>query len=97
MEQSKENLVVVFFTIMDCSRGLGPCHMVAPEFEKLLQENPDIFFFKMCIDAPFTGRILLNCGIYMPTFQFFRDGKKVDELELRLQGAITIPALSAKV
>ena len=33
-----------FFTIMDCSRELDPCHMVAPEFEKLPQEYPGIFF-----------------------------------------------------
>ena len=77
--------------------GLGPCHMVAPEFEKLPQEYPGIIFFKMYIDAPFMGRILRSCGIHMPTFQFFRDGKKVDELELRLQGETTFPALSAKV
>jgi len=51
----------------------------------------------MYIDAPFMGRILRSCGIHMPTFQFFRDGKKVDELELRLQGEKTFPALSAKV
>jgi thiol-disulfide isomerase/thioredoxin len=71
--------------------------MVAPEFEKLPQEYPGILFVKMYIDAPFQGRILINCGIHMPTFQFFRDGKKVDELELRLQGANKFPALSTKV
>jgi thiol-disulfide isomerase/thioredoxin len=91
------NLVVVVFPIMDCSRGLGPCHMVAPEFENLPQEYPCIIFVKMYIDAPFQGRILINCGIHMPIFQFFRDGKEVDELELRLQGSKTFPILSAKV
>ena len=71
--------------------------MVAPEFEKLLQEYPGVILVKMDINAPCQRRIFINCGIHMPTFQFFRDRKKVDELELRLQGAKTFPALRAKV
>lgn len=71
--------------------------MVAPELEKLSQEYPGMIFVKMYIDAPFERRTLINCGIHMPTFQFFRDGKKLDEVELRLQGAKIFWALSAKV
>ncbi len=37
-----EKLVVVFFT-MNCGRE-GLCNMVAPEFEKLLQEYSGVIF-----------------------------------------------------
>ncbi len=100
-EQSKEKLVVVFFTVtMDCSRGLeGPCHMIVPEFEKLSQEYSGAIFVKMDVDAPFHGRILSMCSVHkhMFTLLFFKDGQKVDELKLWLGKAQQIPALREKV
>jgi hypothetical protein len=53
----------------------------------------------MDINAPFHVRILSRCGvhIHMPTLLFFKDGQKVGELRLRLEGSKQFPALRAKV
>lgn len=53
--------------------------MVAPHFEAMSKENPNVIFVKVDVDAQ--DKIAQMCGIRaMPTFQFFKDGKKVDEL-----------------
>jgi len=45
---------------MYCSRGLeDPCHMIVPEFEKLLQDYSGTNCVKMDVDAPFHRRILV--------------------------------------
>jgi hypothetical protein len=85
---------------MYCSRVLeDPCHMIVPEFEKLLQEYSGTTFVKMDVDAPFHRRILSMCGIHrqMYTLLFFKDGQKVNELKLRLGKSKQIPALREKV
>lgn len=53
--------------------------MVAPHFEAMSKENPNVIFVKVDVDAQ--DKIAQMCGIRaMPTFQFFKGGKKVDEL-----------------
>ncbi|KAL3810906.1 hypothetical protein ACHAXA_008756 [Cyclostephanos tholiformis] len=75
MEQSKEKLVVVDFTASWC----GPCRMVAPEFEKMSKEFPNVIFVKVDVDAQ--QGIMQECGINcMPTFQYYKGGVKVDEV-----------------
>jgi thioredoxin 1 len=65
--------------------------MVAPEFEKLSKEYPGAIFVKVDVDAQ--EGISQMCGIRaMPTFQFFKNGEKVDEL----MGA-NVQALKTKV
>mmetsp|Transcript_47831 Transcript_47831/g.101613 ORF Transcript_47831/g.101613 Transcript_47831/m.101613 type:complete len:106 (+) Transcript_47831:135-452(+) len=87
MEQSKEKLVVVDFTASWC----GPCQMVAPHFEAMSNEFSNAIFVKVDVDAQ--DKIAQMCGIRaMPTFQFYKDGNKVDEL----MGA-NIGALKQKV
>ena len=84
---------------MYCSRGLeDPCHMIVPEFEKLLQDYSGTNFVEMDFDAPFHRRIFL-CVAATSTciLLFFMDGQKVDELKLRLGKAKQIPALREKV
>ena len=52
--------------------------MIAPVFEKMASENPDITFVKVDVDD--AEDIAAACGISaMPTFQFYREGKKIDE------------------
>lgn len=53
--------------------------MVAPEFEKMANEFPGAVFVKVDVDAQ--ANISQMCGIRaMPTFQFFKNGVKVDEV-----------------
>lgn len=65
--------------------------MVAPHFEAMSNEYSNAIFVKVDVDAQ--DKIAQNCGVRaMPTFQFFKDGAKVDEL----MGA-NVAALKAKV
>ena len=53
--------------------------MVAPIFAKMAEETPNVIFVKVDVDTQ--DKIASMCGIRaMPTFQFYKDGKKVDEL-----------------
>jgi len=81
-------LVVVDFTATWC----GPCQQIAPRFEELSKEhNPDIEFVKVDVDD--VNDIAARQNIKaMPTFQFFRNGDKIDEL----QGA-NVPHLKEKL
>ncbi|KAI5629831.1 thioredoxin [Silurus asotus] len=69
-------LVVVDFTATWC----GPCQMIGPIF-KALSENPDnanVVFLKVDVDE--ANDVSSHCGIKcMPTFQFYKNGKKIDE------------------
>ncbi|XP_034020838.1 thioredoxin-like [Thalassophryne amazonica] len=73
----KENeLVVVDFTATWC----GPCKMIAPQFEALskMPENSKVVFLKVDVDD--VEEVSQKCNIScMPTFQFYKNGKKVDE------------------
>eukprot|EP01082_Thalassiosira_pseudonana_P008212 g7358.t1 g7358 contig24:427857-428389(-) len=75
MEESKSKLVVVDFTASWC----GPCQMIAPHFQAMADENPNVTFVKVDVDA--MDKIAQMCGVRaMPTFQFFKGGEKVDEM-----------------
>merc|ERR1719498_398433 len=69
-----DKLVVVDFTASWC----GPCQRIAPVFAKLQEEMPDIVFVKVDVDE--NEETAGACNIQaMPTFQFYKDGKKVHE------------------
>lgn len=54
----------------------GPCRMISPRFEALSEKFPSITFVKVDVDQ--AGEIAQNMQISaMPTFVFFKDGKKV--------------------
>jgi len=69
-----DKLVVVDFTATWC----GPCQNIAPVFIKLAEEMPDVVFVKVDVDE--NDEVAGECGISaMPTFQFYKNGKKLDE------------------
>ena len=68
-------LVVIDFTATWC----GPCKMVGPKFVELAPEFPNTVFVKIDVDE--NAEAAEACGISaMPTFQFYKDGAKVDEV-----------------
>ena len=72
---ASDKLTVVDFTATWC----GPCQRIAPIFEKMAEEMPDVQFVKVDVDA--NSETAQACGIScMPTFQLYKAGAKVDEL-----------------
>jgi len=54
--------------------------MMAPIFEKWEEEYPTIKFVKVDVDE--SEDVSQKCGIQaMPTFQFFKDGVKIQEIK----------------
>ncbi|TRY95913.1 hypothetical protein DNTS_021433 [Danionella cerebrum] len=67
-------LVVVDFTATWC----GPCQSIAPFFKDLAQKNPDVVFLKVDVDD--AQDVAQSCEIKcMPTFHFYKEGKKLDD------------------
>ena len=67
-------LVILDFTASWC----GPCQRIAPVFQKLAEEMPDVVFVKVDVDE--NEETAGACGIQaMPTFQYYKNGAKVHE------------------
>mmetsp|Transcript_24941 Transcript_24941/g.57617 ORF Transcript_24941/g.57617 Transcript_24941/m.57617 type:complete len:87 (+) Transcript_24941:690-950(+) len=65
-----------FLILVDCR--CGPCQFIAPVFEKMAQDYPDVEFVKVDVDD--ANDVSSKCGIRsMPTFQFYKGGEKVDD------------------
>ncbi|VEU36157.1 unnamed protein product [Pseudo-nitzschia multistriata] len=72
IESAGSNLVVV-----DCfAEWCPPCRQIAPFFDALSLEHPEVVFVKVDVDkVPGIGRIL---GVWaMPSFFFLKDGETV--------------------
>ncbi|XP_022321440.1 thioredoxin 1 [Crassostrea virginica] len=68
-------LVLVDFFATWC----GPCRMIAPALESWEPQYPNFVFIKVDVDE--NGDTAEACGISaMPTFNFYKDGEKVDEV-----------------
>ncbi|KAI1001513.1 hypothetical protein K3495_g6687 [Podosphaera aphanis] len=78
-EIKKSPLLIVDFFATWC----GPCNTISPIFEKLsanYSSSPQIVFAKCDVDQ--ASDIAQACGIAaMPTFQFYKLGRKVDEIK----------------
>lgn len=67
-------LVVIDFTASWC----GPCKMIAPHFKEMSDKYTNAVFLKIDVDE--CQETAQECGIRaMPTFQFYKNSKKVDE------------------
>ena len=76
IEKSKEMLVVIDFTATWC----GPCQKIAPKFSELAKTYAgSAILVKIDVDKnQYASRAAgITC---MPTFQFYKGGKKVDEM-----------------
>ena len=80
-------LVVVDFTATWCP----PCQMIGPKFVEMAAEFTDCLLVKVDVDenAAASEAAGISC---MPTFQFYRDGAKIHEI----QGA-DVEGLKAKI
>ncbi|XP_052417567.1 thioredoxin-like [Carassius gibelio] len=76
LKNAGNKLVVVDFTATWC----GPCQMIGPIFkaESEKPENSNVVFLKVDVDD--AQDVSAFCDIKsMPTFQFYKNGKKIDE------------------
>ncbi|EEH22651.2 thioredoxin [Paracoccidioides brasiliensis Pb03] len=71
----KPSLVVI-----DCyATWCGPCKMIAPKLVEFSESYPNVAFYKVDVDE--CPDIAQELGVRaMPTFIFFKDGQKVDEV-----------------
>ena len=63
--------------------------MIGPKFEAMSKEEgfSDVIFVKVDVDE--AEELAGKCGVQaMPTFQFFKGGKKVDELKGANEGQL---------
>jgi thioredoxin 1 len=74
--EGTDKLVVVDFFAVWC----GPCRYIAPAIERLQEEYKDtVVFIKVDVDK--LPDLAQRCGVAaMPTFIFYKGGKKVDDL-----------------
>jgi thioredoxin len=73
--KKSEKLVVIDFTAKWC----GPCKAIAAKFEEYAEKFGDkVECYKLDVDDQ--EEIAIDCAISaMPTFQFYKNGVKVDE------------------
>lgn len=76
--KAKPLLIIDFY-----ATWCGPCKAISPAFDRLAKQHESstsIIFAKVDVDK--AKDVAQACGIAaMPTFQFFKEGKKVDEVK----------------
>ncbi|KAJ7293717.1 thioredoxin-domain-containing protein [Mycena rebaudengoi] len=75
LAKSKDKLSVIDFHATWC----GPCHTIAPVFEKLSKQYSNVNFFKCDVDAAQDVATLYSVSA-MPTFIFLKGSTKVDQV-----------------
>ncbi|XP_059384181.1 thioredoxin [Carassius carassius] len=76
LKNAGDKLVVVDFTATWC----GPCQMIGPVFKAQSEkpENSNVVFLKVDVDD--AQDVAAFCDVKcMPTFHFYKNGKKIDE------------------
>ncbi|KAI8621871.1 thioredoxin-like protein, partial [Chytriomyces sp. MP71] len=57
----------------------GPCGVISPVFAEMAKEYTNVVFVKVDVDV--VPEAAESAGIRaMPTFQFYQNGKKIEEL-----------------
>ncbi|XP_065601333.1 thioredoxin [Cyrtonyx montezumae] len=74
LKAAGERLVVVDFSATWC----GPCKMIKPFFHSLSEKFGDVVFIEIDVDD--AQDVAAHCDVKcMPTFQFYKNGKRVQE------------------
>jgi thioredoxin 1 len=75
---AKAGVVLVDFFATWC----GPCKAISPQIEKLSLAHENVKFYQVDVDK--ASEVAAENGISaMPTFLFFKDGKKIDSATVR--------------
>jgi len=76
LKKAGSQLVVVDYFATWCP----PCKMIAPQFEEMAKKFSDVAFRKVDVDQ--VGDLSQREGVTaMPTFMFYKNGKKVGEIQ----------------
>ena len=74
---STDKLLVIDFTATWCP----PCKMIAPKFDAMANENTDVTFRKVDVDA--NSEAAQAAGIQcMPTFKFYKGGAELTDAKI---------------
>ncbi|XP_037230070.1 thioredoxin [Falco biarmicus] len=74
LKSAGDKLIVVDFSATWC----GPCKMIKPFFHSLSDKYSDVVFIEIDVDD--AQDVAAHCDVKcMPTFQFYKSGKKVQE------------------
>ncbi|KAI1911064.1 thioredoxin trx1 [Ophidiomyces ophidiicola] len=78
--------------VIDCfATWCGPCNAIAPKVAQFSEQYSDVAFYKVDVDD--VPDVAQELGVRaMPTFVFFKNGEKVDEV----LGAVP-PAIEAAI
>lgn len=73
--KSDSKVVLVDFHATWC----GPCKMIAPKLEEFAAKFANLLVLKVDVDE--LAEVAESCAVSaMPTFHFYKNGEKVDEL-----------------
>ncbi|KAL3464288.1 thioredoxin-like protein [Aspergillus heterothallicus] len=66
--------------VLDCyAEWCGPCKAIAPKVAQFAEENPGVQFYQIDVDE--LSDVAAEIGVRaMPTFIFFNNGEKVNEV-----------------
>merc|ERR1711879_869863 len=70
--QNNPKIIVADFTASGC----GPCQMIAPIFEKMAQEFPEVAFLKVDVNKDPSFAFVFGITT-TPTFKLYKDGAEV--------------------